>query len=285
MEIKSWKLWLYFGGYFLCFILAALIAAVPRFIIGFETESGLVIMITELLRIPASQILLYWYSKYILDESINKETLNISKFSPLIWGAIGIALPLAVVSLFYITGNFTLISTNFHIEKAIIFDNLFKAFGMSLAAGIVEEIVFRGYLVNLLCKKYAFWFAAIFPSFLFTLIHIGGADSLLNIIQLMFAGILVSIMFLVIYKRTGSIWNACIVHFMWNFLNFDELIDYGISNEPIHKMLEIDLGQNEVLNGGALGIEVSLPAISIYTITTLLILFFTRKKQSTRARL
>ena len=239
MELKTWKLWMHFGGYFLCFVIAGLIAAIPRFIIGFENETGLIVLITELLRIPISLILLFSYTKYISKIPINKETLQLSSFSPLKWGLVGIILPLTVLSIFYLTGNLTVISTNFQISQEVILDNIFKAFGMSLAAGIIEEVVFRGYLVNLLTKKYTFWFSAIFPSFLFTLIHIGGADSLLNVIQLMIAGMLVSIMFLVIYKKTGSIWNASIVHFLWNFLNLNELVDYGKSNEPTHKMMEI----------------------------------------------
>jgi hypothetical protein len=81
---------------------------------------------------------------------------------------------------------------------------------------------------------------------------------------------LVSVMFLVIYKKTGSIWNASIVHFLWNFLFLQELIDYGESNEPVHKLMELDLGQNQILTGGAFGLDVSLPAIIVYGITLII---------------
>ena len=278
MKIKTWKLWLHFGAYFLCFVVAGIIAGIPRFIVGFENESGLLVLVSELLRIPISLGLLYLYTKYIARIPINKQTLSISSFSPLKWGFVGVLLPISVLGIFYLLGNFTIVSTNFQISQELAIDIVLKAFGMSLAAGIVEEIVFRGYLVNLLAKKYSFWVAGIIPSFLFTIIHIGAAQSLLNVIQLLVAGMLVSIMFLVIYKKTGSIWNASIVHFLWNFLFLQEFIDYGPGNEPVYSLIQLDLGKSEILTGGGFGLDVSLPAIIIYTITLIISWNFIKTK-------
>lgn len=263
-EIKTSKLWLHFAGYFFCFVLAGLIAAIPRFIIGFEDESGLIVFISEMIRIPVSIALLYFYTTYIARIPINKETLSFENFHPLKWALVGILMPALVLLIFYFSGNLEVLRTNSMLDQSLIIDNILKAFGMSLAAGIIEELVFRGYMVNLLSRKYSFWIAGIIPSFLFTIIHIGAAKSVLNIFQLLVAGMLVSIMFLVIYKRTGSIWNASVVHFLWNFLFFEEMIDYGRSNEPINKLIEFDLGQNELITGGAFGIDVSIPAIIVY---------------------
>jgi membrane protease YdiL (CAAX protease family) len=277
IKIQPWKLWMHFAGYFFCFVIAGLIAAIPRFIVGFENESGLIILITELLRIPITITLFFYYTVYISKIPLNRKTLKYSSFAPLKWGIIGFLLPLVVLSIFYITGNLTVIETNFQISHNILVDNILKALGMSLAAGIIEEVLFRGYLVNLLNNRYSFWFSAIIPSFLFALVHIGGADTLLNSIQLIVAGVFVSIMFLLIYKKTGSIWNASIVHFLWNFLNFNELVDYGKSNEPFYKMVELDLGGNDLFNGGASGIEASIPAIILY-ITVILIIYNISKR-------
>ena len=100
---------------------------------------------------------------------------------------------------------------------------------------------------------------------------------MLNVFQLLVAGMLVSIMFLVIYKRTGSIWNASVVHFLWNFLFFEKMIDYGKSNEPLNKLIEIDLGQNELITGGAFGIDVSIPAIIVYSLILMISWKFIKK--------
>jgi len=273
-EIKTSKLWGHFVGYFLCFVLAGIIAAIPRFIIGLENESGLIVFISEMIRIPVSITALYLYTKYILRIPINRETLSFRDFSLLTWALVGILMPAFVLLIFYLSGNLKIIQTNFTLDQSIIIDNILKAFGMSLAAGIIEELVFRGYLVNLLSRKYSFWIAGIIPSFLFVIIHIGAAKSVLNVFQLLVAGMLVSIMFLVIYKKTGSIWNASVVHFLWNFLFFEEMIDYGKSNDPLNKLIEIDLGQNELMNGGAFGIDVSIPAIIVYILILMISLKF-----------
>ena len=280
-EIKTWKLWSHFTGYFLCFVIAGVIGAIPRFIIGFENESGLVVFITEILRIPISIALFYFYTKYISRLELNKATLSTTGFNFWVWSAVGIILPLAVLLIFYLSGNLNILATNFELSHEIILDNVLKALGMSLAAGMIEELVFRGYLVNLLAKKYSFWVAGLVPSFLFTIVHIGAADSLLNVFQLMVAGMLVSIMFLAIYKKTNSIWNASIIHFLWNFLFLQELIDYGEGNEPIHKLMELDLGQNQILTGGAFGLDVSFPAIIVYSITLIITWKFIKPKQHT----
>ena len=269
-EVKTWKLWGHFAGYFLCFILAGIIAVIPRFIIGFENESGLVVLISEILRIPISISLFYFYTKHISRLPLNADTLSTKHFKFFVWGTAGLFLPLIVLLIFYLLGNLTISATNFQMSNGIILDNVLKALGMSLAAGMIEEVLFRGYLVNLLAKKYSFLVAGIVPSFLFTLVHIGAAHSLLNVFQLLVAGMLVSIMFLVIYKKTGSIWNASIVHFLWNFLFLEELIDYGEGNEPLYKLMELDLGHSEIITGGAFGLDVSLPAIIAYSITLII---------------
>lgn len=278
-EIKTWKLWSHFVGYFLCFVFGGVIAGIPRFIIGLQNESGLVVFISEMIRIPVSIALLYFYTKYVARIPINKETLSFENFNPMKWALVGILMPAFVLLIFYLSGNLEVLQTNFTIDKSLIIDNILKAFGMSLAAGIIEELVFRGYLVNLLSRKYSFWIAGIIPSLLFTIIHLGAAKSVLNVFQLLVAGMLVSIMFLVIYKRTGSIWNASIVHFLWNFLFFEEMIDYGNSNEPLNKLIEINLGEFELITGGAFGIDVSLPAIIIYCLVLMISWKFIKRKK------
>lgn len=283
-DIKTSKLWLHFTAYFLIFVIGGIIAAIPRFIAGMEDESGLQVFISEMIRIPVTIALLFYYTKYISRIPINNETLSIRNFRVLKWSLIGILMPVMTLAIFYITGNFEILKTNLQIDNSIITDNILKAFGMSLAAGIIEEIVFRGYLVNLLSRKYSFWIAGIIPSLLFTIVHIGAAKSMLNVFQLLIAGMLVSIMFLVIYKRTGSIWNAGIVHFLWNFLFFEEMIDYGESNEPLNKLLEIDLGHNVLMSGGEFGIDISLPAIIVYGLILIFSFIFIKNQSAKKSK-
>jgi uncharacterized protein len=66
-----------------------------------------------------------------------------------------------------------------------------------------------------------------------------------------------------IYVYTKSIWNAGIVHFMWNLLILNGLIAIG-TNPKAEVLIKFNLGDNPFVNGGKFGIEASIPAMIIY---------------------
>ena len=277
-EMKTWKVWSNFFGYFIIFILGASIAAIPRFIIGFDNETGLLVSISEIIRIPITILLLYWYTKYVVKLPLNLPTLNMKRLNMGLWILVGLSLPILLLVIFYITGNLSVVNINTELSQSYIVDTVLKALGVSLATGFVEEILFRGYLFNLLKSKYNFWIAAFAPSFLFTLIHIGRAGSLLNVIQLLIAGLLVSFMFIMIYLFTKSIWNAGIVHFLWNLLLLNGLIAFG-AKEKSEVLAQFNIGGNQFFNGGDFGVETSIPAIIVYVITSFILWKLYNKKQ------
>ena len=276
-EMKTWKVWGNFFGYFIIFILGASIAAIPRFIIGFANETGLLVSISEIIRIPITVLLLYWYTKYVVKLPLNIPTLNAKHLNMGLWILIGLSLPILTVVTFYITGNLSVRNIDTELSQSYIFDAILKAFGVSLASGFVEEIIFRGYLYNLLKSKYNFWISAFVTSLLFTLIHIGGAGSLLNVVQLLVAGLLFSFMSLMIYVYSKSIWNAGIVHFLWNLLLLNGLIAFSIKGKS-EVLVQLNIGDNILFNGGDFGIETSTPAIIVYAVTSLILWQLYKKK-------
>jgi membrane protease YdiL (CAAX protease family) len=279
-EVKTWKVWGNFFLYFIIFILAATIAAIPRIINGFENESGLLVSISEIIRIFITIVLLFWYTKYVAKLPLNMPTLNLKFLNIGLWILVGLILPILTVVIFYITGNLFVETIDTELSQSYIFDTVLKALGMSLAAGFLEEILFRGYLFNLLKTKYKFWVAAFAPSLLFTLMHIGGAGSLLNVVQLLISGLLVSFMFIMIYIYTKSIWNAGIVHFLWNLILLNGLIAFD-TKENSEVLVQFNIGNNQIFNGGDFGIEASIPAIIVYGFTSLILWRLYKKKQQT----
>ncbi|MEE9449603.1 MAG: type II CAAX endopeptidase family protein [Ignavibacteriaceae bacterium] len=279
-EVKTWKVWGNFFLYFIIFILAATIAAIPRIINGFENESGLLVSISEIIRIFITIVLLFWYTKYVAKLPLNMLTLNLKFLNIGLWILVGFILPILTVVIFYITGNLFVETIDTELSQSYIFDTVLKALGMSLAAGFLEEILFRGYLFNLLKTKYKFWVAAFAPSLLFTLKHIGGAGSLLNVVQLLISGLLVSFMFIMIYIYTKSIWNAGIVHFLWNLILLNGLIAFD-TKENSEVLVQFNIGNNQIFNGGDFGIEASIPAIIVYGFTSLILWRLYKKKQQT----
>lgn len=282
-EVKSLKIWGNFFGYFILFLVGASIAAIPRFITGFDQETGLLVSISEIIRIPITILLLYWYTKYAVKLPLNLPTLNTKHLNIGLWILVGLSLPILTVLIFYITGNLTVENINKELSQSYILDIVLKALGVSLASGFVEEILFRGYLFNLLKSKYNFWIAAFAPSLFFTLIHIGAAGSILNVVQLIVAGLLFSFMSLMIYVYTKSIWNAGIVHFLWNLLLLNGLIAFSIKGES-KVLVQLNNGDNPFFNGGDFGIETSIPAIIVYGFTSLILWKLYKNKNSTQQK-
>src|SRR3990172_650488 len=131
---------------------------------GFDNETGLLVSISEIIRIFITILLLYWYTKYVVKLPLNIPTLNAKSLNMGLWILIGLSLPILTVVTFYITGNLSVRNIDTELSRSYIFDAILKAFGVSLASGFVEEIIFRGYFFNLLKSKYNFVISAFAPS-------------------------------------------------------------------------------------------------------------------------
>lgn len=81
-------------------------------------------------------------------------------------------------------------------------------FSAAIAAPLVEELIFRGYLYPIMKKYTGVWFALITTSLLFGIIHV----SLVPFIPLaIFGAVLV-----LLYEYTGSIWAPITAHCIFN---------------------------------------------------------------------
>lgn len=85
---------------------------------------------------------------------------------------------------------------------------LFAIFAIAILPAIIEEIIFRGIILNSL-MPYGKWVAIIFSGFLFMLIHASP-------MQTVYQFILGMILALVVVK-TGNIFYAMLIHFLNNF--------------------------------------------------------------------
>ena len=90
-------------------------------------------------------------------------------------------------------------------------------FFTGLGAGFVEEMVFRGFILNLLDKRWNKVVAILVPSLLFGSVHvIGMGFSLGSSLLVIAAGTLVGVMFSLIQQENHSVWDSGIVHALWN---------------------------------------------------------------------
>lgn len=93
-------------------------------------------------------------------------------------------------------------------------------FSAAIAAPLVEELIFRGYLYPIMKKYTGAWFALITTSLLFGIIHV----SLVPLIPLaIFGAVLV-----LLYEYTGTIWTPIIAHCIFNTATLVNILYPGL---------------------------------------------------------
>jgi len=207
--------------------------------------------------------LLFWlYTIKILRFKMEnfRITLSIKKWTFLY----AVILPFFVIICYLIIGNSTMTALN---TGEIIAAVSYSAIA-ALKAGVLEEMLFRGYILKLLELKWGKVVAVLLPSFLFSLMHIPSMDefSVAGISLLVISGTLVGIMFSLITYKGNSISNSSLLHAVWNFVFVTDMIHIttaqGIYGEPIFSI--IIPSDHVLVTGAGFGVEASIIAITGY---------------------
>lgn len=137
---------------------------------------------------------------------------------------------------------------------------------IGVAGGIVEEMIFRGVIMNALERRWNKWVAVLVPSILFGIVHIIGNDlDVLSTIQLVVAGSVVGILFSLITYETGSIWCSALVHAVWN-MTIGTTFYFGTQTSDFAIFQYIMDTDSFLLTGGDFGIECSVVSIFVYLV-------------------
>ena len=140
-------------------------------------------------------------------------------------------------------------------------------FVVGIGAGLVEEMLFRGVIMNAMEKRWNRYAAIFVPSVLFGLIHIRGRRlDLLSIIQLIIAGSVVGILFSLVTYESGNVWNSAVMHGIWNIVMIGGILQISESAEeyPIYNFV-LDT-ESFLITGGDFGVEASIVAILAYLV-------------------
>lgn len=141
--------------------------------------------------------------------------------------------------------------------------------------GGTEEVLARGWLMNVLGARYNIIFGLIVSSLFFGMLHLGNPNvnyvAILNIA-------LVGLFFGLYVIKTNDLWGVCGMHSAWNFAQ-GNLFGFEVSglNVEIGSLIDLNLVGNELLSGGSFGPEAGLGATFIL-ILSILILFLLDKK-------
>lgn len=97
--------------------------------------------------------------------------------------------------------------------------NLFRAFvNFGIGAGIIEEVIFRGFLLSEYEKKFGRRLAVVFTSGLFALLHIVNIKNTIELILTVLYTFLLAVLLSILMYRTQNLWCCIICHGVWNFI-------------------------------------------------------------------
>ncbi len=190
---------------------------------------------------------------------------------------IGLLMMSTVVFILYMLGNITVETRAVQpVGMAALLNVSIILIGWMIQ-GATEEIVTRGWLMNVLGAKYNITIGLIASAVFFGLLHSENPGmnsiSLLNII-------LVGILLGLIVINTGNLWVVCGIHSAWNFAQ-GNLFGFQVSGNEVGIGTLVDLNTvgNELITGGSFGPEAGL-VCSFVIICLILIMLFVTKKDS-----
>lgn len=151
------------------------------------------------------------YIKYYLNANpINYLKMNVNVKKGLFWGLVLSLL----IGLYFTIEVYILNKQAFNFSLPL--DSYLNTFIM---AGITEEIVFRGLIMQEINKRMAFWKVNVITALLFLFIHypiwIYNGEFFIwgSHLNIFFLGLLFGFM----YKKTGSLWSVVLLHSFYNF--------------------------------------------------------------------
>lgn len=251
----------------LIFIVVALVCDVLTSWIHFNV---LKIVVRELLlRVPLTIIALHFFAGKVI-KAYNPGVIygRLSLVNILKWTGISFLLPIAVWLFYYLFHFITpfnhtvLLSGN---DKLLIF---IKWISVSLAAGLTEEVLFRGHLFMIIKSRCSTALTIFITSLIFGLVHISmlSAFDAFSICIVVLGGIIAGAMFSWVYFYTKTIWYAAIVHFIWDVLFIGKIIAVSSSQQDANGTIwAFKLTSHSLLlNSAGFGIEASMPVFAVY---------------------
>ena len=138
--------------------------------------------------------------------------------------------------------------------------SLLYTFGLLLIAAATEELVFRGFPLQILAEGMGQWPAVIMMSGLFGATHLNNPDaSLLSAGNTAIAGILLSLA----YLRSRSLWLPYGIHAGWN-LGLGVILGFPLSGLNLASLWTIRVAGSDMILGGRYGPEGGLLATFIF---------------------
>lgn len=262
-----------------CLSLVILFLAVAIFVnpLTDGIDNGTIrIVVKEMIRIGFTLGLLWLYAKLFFKKSSAHFRIHKLFKTDKLWVLVGLALPFTVIVFYVLTQQVV-----FELQDQLPITTMQKLIIGSLitacSAGVIEEILFRGYLFKLIEDKWNVATAIFVTSILFGALHLLTVNGLqlLDACLILIAGTLVGIMFSLIVFKTGIIWNAVVVHMIWNFFMNSKIVKFVTVADTNHSSLVMFRFKSDSVwtTVDTFGIEVALPVIVLYVLIIIWLAF------------
>ncbi len=151
----------------------------------------------------------------------------------------------------------------------------------------MEEILCRGVVQQLLVNKTSIPVAVGVSAALFTIPHLSSmSDGSPLIVAAGIANLIImSIIFSLVTIKSGSIWAACGLHAIWNYILYSILgLNLSGIDEKVASVFDMTSVGSNILNGGEYGIEASIMTTVVLT-AGMIVLFAISGKDLMKGRM
>lgn len=143
-----------------------------------------------------------------------------------------------------------------------------------LVVAFVEELLFRGYLLNNLLQSMNKWVALLISAALFAFFHEANPDvNVFAIINILLAGLLIGLN----YIFTKNLWFGIFFHFAWNYFQ-GPVLGYDVSGLKLSGLLHQSITGPQLWTGGPFGFEGSLLCPLLFIIAIIIFSYFFVKR-------
>jgi len=279
--LSIWKVILFTTGAIAVFVIIALLCNLLTFWINPVLVRVLVREL--LLRAPLTVYLLHQFAERVIrsyDPAYIYGRINFKKM--IMWMIIGLFLPTLIWFCYWF---FNLIVPFKHSQPLSTSEEvnlLIKWSAISVAAGITEEVLFRGHIFALLSNRCAPGYAMAISSLLFGLVHISmlPAFRIGDMIIVTVGGFLAGMMFSMIYRQSGVIGYAVLVHALWDVFFIGKITAITTRQADANAtILPFRLTNGKVwITGGSFGIEAGIFSLALYIAMILILGFWQRSR-------
>ena len=142
--------------------------------------------------------------------------------------------------------------------------------------GATEEIVTRGWLLNVLSTKYNIGVGLLISSTLFGLMHLTNPNvNYIAVINIILVGLFYGLYVI----KTNDLWAVCGMHSAWNFAQ-GNIFGFKVSglDVSVGSLIDLNLVGSDFVTGGIFGTEAGITATFILLASIGILLFIDKKR-------